>query len=62
MYFYRVSISDTLTHNGVKSVININYVESRDGGTYECRASNPYGVATYNINLNILGKLAHFIL
>ncbi|KAL0810757.1 hypothetical protein ABMA28_010074 [Loxostege sticticalis] len=50
----RITISETLTHNGVKSVININYVESRDGGTYECRASNPFGVATYSINLNIL--------
>lgn len=40
----------------MKSTININYVEGRDGGTYECRASNPYGVATFNIHLNILGE------
>lgn len=45
----------------MKSVININYVESRDGGTYECRASNPFGVATYSINLNILGKFIYFL-
>ncbi|RVE53919.1 hypothetical protein evm_001322, partial [Chilo suppressalis] len=50
----RITVSETLTHNGVKSIINLNYVESRDGGTYECRASNPFGVSTYNVNLNIL--------
>ncbi|KAF9823601.1 hypothetical protein SFRURICE_011907, partial [Spodoptera frugiperda] len=44
----RVTISETMTRNGLNSLININYVESRDGGTYECRASNPYGVAAYN--------------
>lgn len=51
-----------MTHNGVKSIININYVESRDGGSYECRASNPYGVATYNIHLKILGMFLSFYL
>ncbi|XP_050356636.1 cell adhesion molecule Dscam2-like [Nymphalis io] len=50
----RITISESSTTNGMKSIININYVESRDGGTYECRASNPYGVATFNIHLNIL--------
>ncbi|KAG6461797.1 hypothetical protein O3G_MSEX012863, partial [Manduca sexta] len=50
----RVTISETPSHNGLTSVINIHYVESRDGGTYECRASNPYGVAVYSIRLNIL--------
>ncbi|XP_064074670.1 cell adhesion molecule Dscam2-like [Vanessa tameamea] len=50
----RIKISESSTTNGMQSVININYVEGRDGGTYECRASNPYGVATFNIYLNIL--------
>ncbi|XP_045762369.1 Down syndrome cell adhesion molecule-like protein Dscam2 isoform X1 [Maniola jurtina] len=50
----RITISETVNSNGMKSTININYVEGRDGGTYECRASNPYGVATFNIRLNIL--------
>ncbi|CAH0697313.1 unnamed protein product [Spodoptera exigua] len=50
----RLTISETMTRNGLNSLININYVESRDGGTYECRASNPYGVAAYNVHLDIL--------
>ncbi|XP_046972753.1 Down syndrome cell adhesion molecule-like protein Dscam2 [Vanessa cardui] len=50
----RITISESSTTNGMKSVISISYVEGRDGGTYECRASNPYGVATFNIYLNIL--------
>ncbi|XP_052752731.1 cell adhesion molecule Dscam2-like isoform X2 [Galleria mellonella] len=50
----RSTISETITHNGLKSIVNINYVEGRDGGTYECRASNPYGVAAYNVHLTIL--------
>ncbi|XP_012553148.3 cell adhesion molecule Dscam2 [Bombyx mori] len=50
----RITISETNTHNGLSSVLNINYVESRDRGYYECRASNPYGVAAYNVRLNIL--------
>ncbi|XP_073961096.1 cell adhesion molecule Dscam2-like isoform X2 [Choristoneura fumiferana] len=50
----RISVSETKTHNGVKSVISINFVESRDGGLYECRASNPYGVAAFNMHLRIL--------
>ncbi|CAG5030988.1 unnamed protein product [Parnassius apollo] len=50
----RITVSESVTPNGIKSTININYVESRDGGIYECRASNPYGVATYVIHLNIL--------
>ncbi|XP_045455086.1 Down syndrome cell adhesion molecule-like protein Dscam2 [Melitaea cinxia] len=50
----RITISESATTNGMKSSININYVESRDGGSYECRASNPYGVAAFNIHLNIL--------
>ncbi|XP_053620359.1 cell adhesion molecule Dscam2-like [Plodia interpunctella] len=50
----RVTISESMTHNGIKSTININYVEPPDGGSYECRASNPHGVAAYNIYLDIL--------
>ncbi|KPJ00029.1 Down syndrome cell adhesion molecule-like protein CG42256 [Papilio xuthus] len=50
----RITVAESVNTNGIKSTININYVESRDGGTYECRASNPYGVATYLIHLDIL--------
>ncbi|XP_061704953.1 cell adhesion molecule Dscam2-like [Cydia pomonella] len=50
----RISVSETKIHNGIKSIISINFVESRDGGNYECRASNPYGVAAYNLHLRIL--------
>ncbi|XP_045506836.1 Down syndrome cell adhesion molecule-like protein Dscam2 [Colias croceus] len=50
----RITISEGTTNNGLKSTININYVESRDGGQYECRASNPYGVATYAVYVKIL--------
>lgn len=50
-------LSEAPTTHGVKNTINIKHVESRDGGTYECRASNPYGVSTFNINLDIVGKL-----
>ncbi|KAJ2944864.1 hypothetical protein O0L34_g1756 [Tuta absoluta] len=50
----RISVSETMAHNRLKSTISITYVESRDGGSYECRASNPYGVAVYNVDLNIL--------
>ncbi|KPJ09867.1 Down syndrome cell adhesion molecule-like protein CG42256 [Papilio machaon] len=50
----RITVAESVNPNGIKSTININYVESRDGGTYECRASNPNGVATYLIHLDIL--------
>ncbi|XP_072946504.1 cell adhesion molecule Dscam2-like [Epargyreus clarus] len=50
----RLTISENPTTNGMKSTINVNYVEPRDGGIYECRASNPYGVAAYNIYVKIL--------
>ncbi|XP_060807714.1 cell adhesion molecule Dscam2 [Amyelois transitella] len=50
----RITVSESTTHGGIKSVISISYVEPRDGGSYECRASNPYGVATYNLHLDIL--------
>ncbi|XP_038217931.1 Down syndrome cell adhesion molecule-like protein Dscam2 [Zerene cesonia] len=50
----RITISEGATNSGLKSTININYVESRDGGQYECKASNPYGVATYAVYVKIL--------
>lgn len=56
IFVCRLTITETTTHSGLNSIININYVEGRDGGTYECRASNPYGVATLNVHLDILGK------
>ncbi|XP_048487145.1 Down syndrome cell adhesion molecule-like protein Dscam2 [Plutella xylostella] len=50
----RITISEAQTHNGVKSLISINYVETRDGGHYECRASNPFGMSVHTIHLSIL--------
>nr|XP_032521921.1 Down syndrome cell adhesion molecule-like protein Dscam2 [Danaus plexippus plexippus] len=50
----RITISESQTYTGMNSTLSINYVEGRDRGNYECRASNPYGVDSYNIHLNIL--------
>ncbi|CAH4032299.1 unnamed protein product [Pieris brassicae] len=50
----RATLSEGPSTSGIKSTININYVEGRDGGQYECRASNPYGVSTYTIHVKIL--------
>lgn len=54
--FFRVKVTETLTDTGLKNVIDISYAEGRDAGVYECRASNPYGVAEHYFYLNILGK------
>ncbi|XP_050676215.1 cell adhesion molecule Dscam2-like [Leptidea sinapis] len=50
----RITLIESPTANGMKSSINIKYIESRDGGQYECRASNPYGLATYVVHVKIL--------
>lgn len=38
------------------SVINLQYSEANDAGIYQCRASNPYGAASFNVHLTILGE------
>ncbi|XP_041972566.1 Down syndrome cell adhesion molecule-like protein Dscam2 [Aricia agestis] len=50
----RVTLSETASPLGLQSTLSIKHAESRDRGTYECRASNPFGVSTYNVFLNIL--------
>ncbi|XP_037299251.1 Down syndrome cell adhesion molecule-like protein Dscam2 [Manduca sexta] len=50
----RIKFSEAKTSLGLTSTINIQYSETRDAGYYQCRASNPYGAATFNVELTIL--------
>ncbi|GBP71251.1 Down syndrome cell adhesion molecule homolog [Eumeta japonica] len=50
----RVTKTESVAENGVKSILNVDYVDTRDGGTYQCRASNPYGVAVHAVYLSVL--------
>ncbi|CAG9568530.1 unnamed protein product [Danaus chrysippus] len=51
---HRAKHSETKTALGVTSTINIQYSETADAGFYQCRASNPYGSASFNTFLTIL--------
>ncbi|CAG9564399.1 unnamed protein product [Danaus chrysippus] len=51
---HRAKHSETKTSLGVTSTINIQYSETADAGFYQCRASNPYGSASFNTFLTIL--------
>ncbi|GBP67839.1 Down syndrome cell adhesion molecule-like protein Dscam2 [Eumeta japonica] len=50
----RIKITDLKTTSGVSSVVNVQYSELRDGGVYQCRASNPHGVAFFTVHLTVL--------
>lgn len=43
MKFYRISIKQDATPEGVSAELQINNVESSDSGAYFCQASNLYG-------------------
>ncbi|KAF9820929.1 hypothetical protein SFRURICE_015766, partial [Spodoptera frugiperda] len=43
----RAKISETKTSLGVVNTINLQYSETGDAGQYQCRATNPYGTATF---------------
>ncbi|XP_061704982.1 cell adhesion molecule Dscam2-like [Cydia pomonella] len=51
---HRSKLTETKSTLGVVSTINIQYSEAMDGGLYQCRASNPYGAASFAIHLTIL--------
>ncbi|XP_045762368.1 Down syndrome cell adhesion molecule-like protein Dscam2 [Maniola jurtina] len=51
---HRAKHSETKTALGLTSTISIQYSETVDAGFYQCRASNPYGAAAFNIFLTIL--------
>ncbi|CAH2230277.1 jg20026 [Pararge aegeria aegeria] len=53
-YVFRAKYSEAKTALGVTNTINIQFSEAVDAGFYQCRASNPYGAATFNIFLTIL--------
>jgi len=52
-------------HDDVISHVNISRVESKDGGSYSCTATNTVGAVTHVARLNIYGKgnffFAHYI-
>ncbi|KAL4709633.1 hypothetical protein ACJJTC_007364 [Scirpophaga incertulas] len=50
----RIKLSESKTAGGLSSTVNFQYSEITDAGLYQCRASNPYGSATFNIHLTIL--------
>ncbi|XP_052752723.1 cell adhesion molecule Dscam2-like [Galleria mellonella] len=50
----RMKHSESKTNQGVFSAISFQYSEASDAGLYQCRANNPYGAATFNIQLTIL--------
>ncbi|KAH9631241.1 hypothetical protein HF086_011945 [Spodoptera exigua] len=52
----RAKISETKTSLGVVNTINLQYSETGDAGQYQCRATNPYGTATFSVYLTILGR------
>ena len=43
-------------HDDVISHINISNVETSDGGTYACLASNAVGSVQHSARLNVYGK------
>ncbi|CAH0715045.1 unnamed protein product, partial [Brenthis ino] len=51
---HRAKHSESKTSLGLTSVVSLQYSEASDAGFYQCRASNPYGVASFNIFLTIL--------
>ncbi|XP_047519241.1 Down syndrome cell adhesion molecule-like protein Dscam2 [Pieris napi] len=51
---HRLKLSEVKTSSAITSSITINFAETRDAGVYQCRASNPYGVANYNLYIHIL--------
>ncbi|XP_053620238.1 cell adhesion molecule Dscam2-like isoform X2 [Plodia interpunctella] len=50
----RIKLSETKINQGVSSSINLQYTETTDAGLYQCRASNPYGAASFSVRLTVL--------
>ncbi|KOB77196.1 Uncharacterized protein OBRU01_04733, partial [Operophtera brumata] len=50
----RLKLSEAKTSLGLTSTISLAYSEINDAGLYQCRASNPYGAASFNVYLTIL--------
>ncbi|XP_046972428.1 Down syndrome cell adhesion molecule-like protein Dscam2 [Vanessa cardui] len=51
---HRMKHSESKTSLGATSTITFQYSEAGDAGFYQCRATNPYGAASFNIFLTIL--------
>lgn len=62
MFGYRVTVSEWSVPAGMRSVIQISSAESRDGGHYQCRASNPYALADHTLYLSVLGLILFLVL
>ena len=57
IYLIRYVVGHYVTiHDDVISHVNITRVESRDGGSFSCTASNSVGSVTHVARLNIYGK------
>ncbi|RVE41204.1 hypothetical protein evm_014145 [Chilo suppressalis] len=50
----RIKLSESKTPLGLTSTISFQYSETGDAGLYQCRASNPYGAASFSVHLTIL--------
>ncbi|XP_073960738.1 cell adhesion molecule Dscam1-like [Choristoneura fumiferana] len=51
---HRAKLTETKAALGVISTITLQYSETADAGLYQCRASNPFGAASFNVHLTIL--------
>ncbi|XP_050356445.1 cell adhesion molecule Dscam2-like [Nymphalis io] len=51
---HRMKHSESKTSLGATSTVTFQYSEAGDAGFYQCRATNPYGAASFNIFLTIL--------
>ncbi|VVC93923.1 unnamed protein product [Leptidea sinapis] len=53
----RHTISEEKTEAGLTSTLYLSQVETvHDGGLYQCKASNPYGTAVFNIFVTVLDE------
>ncbi|VVD06056.1 unnamed protein product, partial [Leptidea sinapis] len=54
LHRHRLKVSEVKTTQGLVSTIKIPYTETTDAGVYQCRATNPYGAATFSITVTVL--------